>query len=95
MPTPTTTRRLAPGEAAPEERLLTLMRQLQDEDGGRPDDGIGAPEVARMLGIHRATVYTIRWLRERAFCPVGETGMRWERRVVTMYKAMRTLGQAA
>ena len=52
--------------------------------------GLKAAEVALMLGVSRSTVYTIPWLLERAFIPVGTRGMRWDERDVELYKSLRS-----
>ena len=55
-----------------------------------PTRALKAAEVALMLGVSRSTVYTIPWLLERAFIPVGTRGMRWDERDIELYKSLRT-----
>lgn len=53
----------------------------------RDDDGLRAPEVARILGIDRTTVYRTPELRRLAFKPTGRSrGMRWDRREIEAHK---------
>ena len=61
----------------------------------RPDDAMRPGEVARALGVARSTIYTIDYLRQRAFVPVGERGMRWDRRDVELYKMLRRVATPA
>jgi predicted DNA-binding transcriptional regulator AlpA len=51
-------------------------------------------DVARALGIGRSTVYTIPWLRERAFRPTGARGLRWDAATIELYKALMRNDQA-
>lgn len=60
--------------------------------GERGDDALMPRDVARLLGVSRQTVYTIPYLRQRAFRPTGRRGLRWDRRDVEAYKAMMTVG---
>lgn len=46
-------------------------------------------EAARALGISRATIYTIAWIRERVFYP-SPGAPRIERSDVRLYKALMT-----
>lgn len=53
------------------------------------DPGLTMPEVALSLGVSRSTVYTIGWLMQRAFIPVGKRGRRIAASDVALYKELR------
>lgn len=50
-----------------------------------------ADEVAAAIGKKRSTVYTIEWLRRRAFVS-GRRGWRWRPEDVELYMALQAVG---
>lgn len=67
---------------------LKLMR------GAAPRPAMKAHEVADALGLKRSTVYTIPWLRQRAFSPTGR-GWRWDPADIELFKELRRVGAEA